>query len=318
MNGEGEGTADRAGDTGPPPAFRLEEFADYLRFERRASPRTVEAYLRDCRRMVETVTDLGRAAPAELGLSDLREHLAGLSERGLAASTLARCRSSLRTYFRFLLGEGHVESDPTEGLDAPTRGRPLPHVLTYDGVLAILAAVPVEHRLANRDRAMLEVLYGSGVRISELIALRVRDLMLDEGLAVVRGKGDRQRLVPVGGSAARAVRRYLRDTRPGLDVRGESGGAVFLNHHGRALSRTGAWKIVRRHVEAAKAGGARVGHVTPHTFRHTFATHLLENGADLRSVQLLLGHADISTTQIYTHVTRERLRQIYDAHHPRA
>lgn len=305
-------------EQGPPPAFRLEEFADYLRFERRVSARTVEAYLRDCGRMIDTAVELGRTGPSGLSLADLREHLSRLSDRGLASSTLARCRSALRTYFRFLLGEGHVESDPTEGLEAPARGRPLPHVLSYEGVLAILEAVPVEDDLANRDRAMLEVLYGSGVRISELIGLRVRDLLLDEGLAVVRGKGDKQRLVPLGGSAARAVHRYLRDTRPGLDVRGESGGVVFLNHHGRPLSRTGAWKIVRRHVDAARAGGARLGHVTPHTFRHTFATHLLENGADLAAVQEMLGHADISTTQIYTHVDRTYLREEHRRFHPRA
>lgn len=304
--------------TSPPPAFRLEEFADYLRFERRVSARTVEAYLRDCGRMVRTAVALGRRDPADLGLGDLRKHLSALSEQGLAASTLARCRSALRTYFRFLLSEGHVERDPTEGLEAPARGRPLPHVLTYEGVLAILEAVPIEDDMANRDRAMLEVLYGSGVRISELIGLRVRDLLLDEGLAVVRGKGDKQRLVPLGGSAARAVRRYLRDTRPGLDSRGQSDGAVFLNHHGRPLSRTGAWKIVRRHVDAAKAAGARLGHVTPHTFRHTFATHLLENGADLAAVQEMLGHADISTTQIYTHVDRTYLREEHRRFHPRA
>lgn len=301
-----------------PDAFRLEEFADYLRFERRSSPRTVEAYLRDCRGLVRTVMELGRQTPAELELADLREHLSSMSDRGLAPSTLARCRSALRTYFRFLLGEGHVESDPTEGLEAPSRGRPLPHVLSYEGVLAILEAIDIEHDLANRDRAMLEVLYGSGVRISELTSLRVRDLRMDEGLAVVRGKGDRQRLVPLGGSAARALQRYLRDTRPGLDARGESDGAVFLNHHGRPLSRTGAWKIVRRHVDAAKAAGARLGPVTPHTFRHTFATHLLENGADLASVQEMLGHADISTTQIYTHVDRTYLREEHRRYHPRA
>jgi len=303
---------------GPRPAFRLEEFADYLRFERRVSTRTVEAYLRDCGRMVETAVELGCREPAELTLADLRDHLSRLSDRGLATSTLARCRSALRTYFRFLLSEGCVDTDPTEGLEAPARGRPLPHVLTYDGVVAILEAVPIEDGLANRDRAMLEVLYGSGVRISELIGLKVRDLLLDDGLAVVRGKGDKQRLVPVGGSAARAVQRYLRDTRPGLDTRSQSGGALFLNHHGRPLSRTGAWKIVRRHVDAAKAAGARLGHVTPHTFRHTFATHLLENGADLAAVQEMLGHADISTTQIYTHVDRTYLREEHRRYHPRA
>jgi integrase/recombinase XerD len=308
----------RRGAGEEPPPFRLEEFADYLRFERRASPRTVKAYLRDCRGMVATATELGRVAPSELGLADLREHMSRLSDRGLATSTLARCRSALRTYFRFLASEGHVETDPTEGLEAPSRGRPLPRVLSYAGVLAILEAIEIGHELASRDRAMLEVLYGSGVRISELISLRVRDLRMEEGLAVVRGKGDRQRLVPLGGSAARALQRYLRDTRPGLDTRGESGGVVFLNHHGRPLSRTGAWMIVRRHVDAARAAGARLGHVTPHTFRHTFATHLLENGADLAAVQEMLGHADISTTQIYTHIDRTYLREEHRRYHPRA
>lgn len=301
-----------------PSAFRLEDFSDHLRFERRVSSRTVEAYLRDCRRMVATMCELGREEPAAVAPADLREHLARMSERGLAASTVARCRSALRTYFRFLLAEGHLDSDPSEGLEAPARGRPLPHVLTYEQVLAVLEAIPVEDRLANRDRAMLEVLYGSGVRISELIGLLVRDLHPDEGLALVRGKGDKQRFVPLGGSAARAVARYLRDTRPGLDTRGESGGVLFLNHHGRPLSRTGAWMIVRRHVEAAKAAGTRLGDVTPHTFRHTFATHLLENGADLAAVQEMLGHADISTTQIYTHVDRTYLREEHRRYHPRA
>ena len=298
--------------------FRLEEFADYLRFERRASPRTVDAYLRDCTRMIRTSLELGSVAPEEIRLEDLREHLSRLSERGLASSTLARCRSALRTYFRFLRGEGHVDADPTEGLEAPARGRPLPRVLSYEDVVAILEAVPVEDAMAGRDRAMLEVLYGSGVRISELIGLRVRDVLLDEGLATVRGKGDKQRLVPVGGSAVRALGRYLRDTRPTLDTRGQSRGVVFLNQHGRPLSRTGAWKIVRRHVDAARTAGRRLDDVTPHTFRHTFATHLLENGADLAAVQEMLGHADISTTQIYTHVDRTYLREEHRRFHPRA
>lgn len=300
-----------------PTAFRLREFADYLRFERRSSARTVEAYLRDCGRMADTLRDLGRTTPGEVAPADLREHLARLSEEGLATSTLARARSAMRTYFRFLLIEEHVATDPTEGIESPRRGRSLPHVLSYEAVLAILEAVPIEHRLANRDRAMLEVLYGSGVRISELIGLRMRDLLLEDGLAVVRGKGDKQRLVPLGGSATRALGRYFRDTRPVLD-RGESGGAVFVNHHGRPLGRSGAWKIVRRNVERARAAGARIGHVTPHTFRHTFATHLLEHGADLAAVQEMLGHADISTTQLYTHVDRTYLREEHRRFHPRA
>lgn len=296
--------------------FRLEEFADYLRFERRRAPSTVSAYLRDCRRMVAHVCEAGKSSPVSLELADLRAYLAALSDEGLSARSLSRNRSSLRTYFRFLVAEGYLKADPTEGLDAPPPGRSLPHVMSYDQVLAVLAAIPIEDPKALRDRAMLEVLYASGVRISELTGLRVRDLRLDEGLAVVRGKGERQRFVPLGGSAVRALQRYLREARPDQD-RGQSGGIVFLNHHGRQLSRTGAWKIVRRHADAARAAGTSLGIVTPHTFRHSFATHLLENGAGLAAVQEMLGHADISTTQIYTHVDRSFLVEEHRRYHPR-
>jgi len=301
---------------GLPGEFRLEEFADYLRFERRRAASTVSAYLRDCRRMVTHVVAASKPAPASVELADLRGYLAVLSEQGLSARSLARNRSSLRTYFRFLVAEGYLNADPTDGLDAPPPGRSLPHVMSYDQVLAVLAAIPIEDSKALRDRAMLEVLYASGVRVSELTGLRIRDLRLDEGLAVVRGKGERQRFVPLGGSAVRALQRYLREARPDQD-RGESGGTVFLNHHGRQLSRTGAWKIVRRHVDAARAAGTRLGTVTPHTFRHSFATHLLENGAGLAAVQEMLGHADISTTQIYTHVDRSFLVEEHRRYHPR-
>jgi len=296
--------------------FRLEEFVDYLRFERRRAPATVTAYERDCRRMIEAVGLADRLSPSDVVLADLRSHLADLTDRGLAPRSLARSRSAMRTYFRFLLEEGHIGADPTDGLEAPRAGRPLPHVMSYEQVLAVLEAVRPEQTHAWRDRAMLEVLYGSGVRISELTGLRVRDLRLEEGLAVVRGKGDRQRFVPLGGSAVRALHRYLRDARPSLE-RGSSEGAVFLNHHGRPLSRTGAWKIVRRHVDAARAAGTRLGRVTPHTFRHSFATHLLEHGADLAAVQEMLGHADIATTQIYTHVDRSYLQEEHRRFHPR-
>lgn len=299
-----------------PEAYRLAEFARHLRLERHASPHTVDAYLRDVSRLATREPLRGRG-PEAVTLGDVRDYVAELGEAGRAPATVSRACSALRTYFRFMLDEGIVTADPTEGLARPRRGRPLPDVLTYEQVLAILEAVPVEHRLALRDRAMLEVLYGSGVRISELVGLRTRDLMPEDGLAVVRGKGDRQRLVPLGGGAARALARYLRDVRPRLD-RGETGGAVFLNHHGRALGRGGAWKIVTGHVERARGAGARLPRVTPHTFRHTFATHLLENGADLVAVQEMLGHADISTTQLYTHLDRTYLREEHARFHPRA
>jgi integrase/recombinase XerD len=292
--------------------FLLGPFSDYLRFDRGVSERTRDAYVRDCRQMAEFARDRGREGPSEVGYPLLREYVVELVEEGMASSTVARKISSLRSYFGFLVAEGHRESDPSERLEAPRRGRPLPEVLTYPEVERILAAVPVEHDLAFRDRAMLEMLYGAGLRVSELVELGLRDLLLEEGLLRVLGKGSRERIVPLGDRAADAVSRYLRELRPELD-RGEGEGVVFLNHHGRPLTRMGAWKIVRRHVERAELEKR----VTPHTFRHSFATHLLEGGADLAAVQEMLGHADISTTQIYTHVDRAYLREVHRSHHPR-
>lgn len=292
--------------------FRLEPFEDYLRFERGLADRTVQAYVRDCRQMVVFVREAGASGPGEVDYGRLRDFVVDLVERGLAGSTVARKLSSIRAYFGFMVAEGHCASDPTERLESPRGGRSLPDVLTYPEVERVLAAVPIEHALAFRDRAMLETLYGAGLRVSELVGLETRDLLLEEQLLRVRGKGSKERLVPLGARAIDALRRYLRETRPRLD-RGESRGVVFLNHHGRPLTRVGAWKVVRRHVE--RAGIRRP--VSPHTFRHSFATHLLEGGADLAAVQEMLGHADISTTQIYTHVDRAYLKQVHRSFHPR-
>ncbi|MDP2480892.1 MAG: site-specific tyrosine recombinase XerD [Candidatus Palauibacterales bacterium] len=292
--------------------FFLEPFEDYLRFERGLADRTVEAYVRDCHQMAAFVRAEGAGGPDEVDYGRLRDFVVDLVERGLAGSTVARKLSAIRAYFAFAVAEGHCESDPTEQLESPRSGRSLPDVLSYPEVERILAAVPIEHELAFRDRAMLETLYGAGLRVSELVGLEILDLLLDEELLRVRGKGSKERLVPLGARAIDAVRRYLRETRPRLD-RGESRGVVFLNHHGRPLTRVGAWKVVRRHVE--RAGIRRP--VSPHTFRHSFATHLLEGGADLAAVQEMLGHADISTTQIYTHVDRAYLKQVHRSFHPR-
>jgi integrase/recombinase XerD len=292
--------------------FRLEEFRDFLRFERGLSDRTVGAYLRDLDRFVRGAADSGATGPADLAYETLREHVASLSEAGLAPSTVARAISSLRGYFRFLLEEGILETDPSELLESPRGGRPLPDVLAVDEVERILAAVTTDRTYAFRDRAMLEVLYGCGLRVSELCDLRVRDTDLDGGLVRVLGKGSKERFVPVGADARHALRRYLRESRPRMD-RGASEGRVFLNRAGRPLSRMGVWKILRQYVD--RAGIEK--RVTPHTLRHSFATHLLEGGADLASVQEMLGHADISTTEIYTHVDRSHLRRVHRDHHPR-
>lgn len=293
-------------------AFRLEGFRDHLAFDRGLAERTVEAYLRDCRALATFLDEGGTHAPEDVTYRHLRDFVADLGRRGLAASSVARKVSAVRAYFRYLQAEGAVADDPAERLESPGRGRPLPSVLSYAEVQRLLAAVPVEHSLAFRDRALLEVLYGSGLRASESIELRVRDLYLDEGLLRVVGKGSKERLVPVGSDARHALARYLRESRPGLD-RGEGKGRIFLNRHGRPLSRMGVWKIVRRHAERAGLGER----VTPHTLRHSFATHLLEGGADLAAVQEMLGHADISTTEIYTHVDRSYLREVHKSFHPR-
>lgn len=292
--------------------FRLGPFRDYLSFERGLAARTIDAYARDIGAFVSFVRERGARHPRDLGYAELRDWVARLGELGRARSTVSRAVSSLRGYFRFLLEEGVIEADPSERLESPGADRPLPDVLTVAEIERLLAAVTPDRTYAFRDRAILEVLYGCGLRVSELCGLRTRDVDLGERLVRVLGKGSKERLVPLGADAGHALRRYLRESRPRLD-RGGSEGRVFLNRSGRPLSRMGVWKILRRYVK--RAGIAR--HVTPHTLRHSFATHLLEGGADLASVQEMLGHADISTTEIYTHVDRSHLKQVHRTHHPR-
>jgi integrase/recombinase XerD len=219
----------------------------------------------------------------------------------------------VRTYFRFLLSDGIVARDPSERLETPKRGRTLPDVLTVDEITRLIASPTFDEPLAFRDRAMLELAYGAGLRVSEWITLGVRDVLLEEKLVRVFGKGSKERLVPIGRSAIGAVATYVRELRPRLE-KGAGKGILFLNARGEPLTRMGAWKILRKHV--VQAGITKT--VSPHTLRHSFATHLLEGGADLRSVQEMLGHVDISTTQIYTHVDREYLRQVHKQYHPRA
>lgn len=292
--------------------FHLEGFSDFLLFERGLSATTHEAYMADCGELVDFAASRDVKAPVDVDYGLLREHVASLAERGLAPSTIARKLSALRGYFAYLLAERIVDGDPTEKLEAPRAGRPLPEALSYAEVERLLASVLTSDTYGMRDLAMLELLYGAGLRVSELTGLTLRSLDMEEGFVQVIGKGAKERLVPLGDRARDALDRYLRELRPSLD-RGHGGGAVFLNGRGRPLGRMGAWKIVRRYVE--RAGIERP--VSPHTLRHTFATHLLEGGADLASVQEMLGHSDISTTQIYTHVDRTYLRDVHRAYHPR-
>lgn len=300
--------------TAPDPArqFWLEGFRDFLTLEAGHSRNTVESYLRDLRRLAEFAAARGIDTPAGLSPAILREFVFALKDLGLSAATIRRHVSAIRTYFGFLLGEGLVKQDPSDRLESPRLGRTLPETLTVKEIEALLGAPSIDEPLGWRDRAMLELGYGAGLRVSELCGLGLTDLVLSEGLVRVLGKGSKERLVPVGRSVIGALSVYLHNLRPTLD-RGASQQRVFLNHRGRPLSRVGAWGIVKR--AATRAGLTKT--VTPHTLRHSFATHLLEGGADLRAVQEMLGHADLSTTQIYTHVDREYLRSVHRQYHPR-
>lgn len=294
-------------------SFHVRHFEDVLTLEEGVSPRTLEAYRRDIIRCAAFARDHGANSPAELTPAILREYVYSLKDLGLAGSSIRRNVSALRTWFRVMLAEGLVTHDPTERIESPQRWRTLPEVLTVEEVTALLSAPQLEEPLAFRDRAMLELAYGAGLRVSEWITLALKDVVLDEGLVRVFGKGSKERLVPIGRSAIGAVAVYIRELRPFLE-RGEGKGTLFLNARGEPLTRMGAWKILRKYVVMAGIEKS----VSPHTLRHSFATHLLEGGADLRAVQEMLGHADIATTQIYTHVDREYLRSVHKQFHPRS
>lgn len=311
--------------TREPPADLLaaiDNYLDHLRTERGLSEATVNAYASDLR------TFAASDVPVALwrdSVGPARDYLASLSRppRVLRPSTHRRKAAALRAFYRFLFGEGIVERDLGALLDLPRQARQLPDTLDRGQVEALLAAPDLATPTGIRDRALLELLYASGLRISEALGLARQDVSLAEAWVRVVGKGDRERLVPVGDVAVAALHRYAEEVRPAwLAVARSIGGAAddrrggpfFLTPRGRRLGRMGAWRQLRR---AALAAGLS-GHVTPHTLRHSFATHLLEGGADLRVVQELLGHASITTTQLYTHLTGERIKQVYARSHPRA
>ena len=293
--------------------FFVQPFEDFLRLEAGRSPHTVSNYGRDVRRLAEFMISRRTDQAGKVTPAVLRQFIYHLKDLGLASASIRRQISAVRTFYRFLVGEGYVTRDPSVELETPKGWRTLPAVLTVQEVEALLGATNPGERLAWRDRALLEVAYGAGLRVSELVGLRLGDVAFDEGLVRVLGKGSKERLVPIGRNAIGAAATYAREERPALD-RGQTRGMLFLNARGRPLSRVGAWGVVKRY-------GRRAGlrkRVTPHTLRHSFATHLLEGGADLRAVQEMLGHADLSTTQLYTHVDRDYLRSVHKNFHPRA
>ncbi|HLR40162.1 MAG TPA: site-specific tyrosine recombinase XerD [Virgibacillus sp.] len=294
------------------PAF--EDFFHYLQIERGLSDNTLLSYKRDLRQYVQYIDRVIRKSTWEdVNRSDIIGFLYMLKDDGKSAATIARAISSIRLFHQFLIREQLVNQDPSIHIETPQRERSLPDILSpkdVDKLLMINGDTP----LNLRNKAMLELLYATGLRVTELLTLNVSDLHLTMGFVRCLGKGSKERIVPLGNVAKDAVEVYLSNARSRLVNRNSNENVLFVNQHGRPLTRQGFWKVLK--ALARNAGIKQT--ITPHTLRHSFATHLLENGADLRAVQEMLGHADISTTQIYTHVTKARLKDIYQTYHPRA
>lgn len=289
----------------------VRDFLKHLEEERRLSPRTLQAYGLDLR-------DFGVFLKAQelawdqLSPEHVENHLGGLRRAGLAATSVARHQSTLRTFFHYTSAQPGVK-DPTADLEAPRRPTRIPRLLSVEEVEQLLSQPSATESLGIRDRAMLEVMYGCGLRVSELITLKTPDMQWEDSFVLVSGKGGKQRLVPMGSKAREALLAYLETSRPAL-LKGRTSPYIFLNARGGPLTRMGFWTVLKRHARTS----GMAGKVTPHVLRHSFATHLLQGGADLRSVQELLGHASITTTEIYTHTDRAYLAEQYRLFHPRA
>ncbi|OGX68704.1 MAG: site-specific tyrosine recombinase XerD [Paenibacillus sp. RIFOXYA1_FULL_44_5] len=294
---------------------QLKHFIHYLSVERGLARNTLESYERDLSQYLDYIHEQGLNVIEQSTKMHIINYLGKLKEDGKAPATRSRTMVSIRAYYQFLVRERHLAADPSQHLEQPKLEKKLPKVLSVQEVENLLEAPPTSTPHGMRDKVMLEVLYATGIRVSELVSLDTGSVNLGMGFIRCFGKGSKERIIPIGRIAAKWLHEYIQTMRPRLIKprhRGEE--ALFINHLGSRLTRQGFWKIIKRY-----AGDAQIlKNITPHTLRHSFATHLLENGADLRSVQEMLGHADISTTQIYTHVTRTRLKEVYNQTHPRA
>jgi integrase/recombinase XerD len=287
-------------------------FLSYLRVEKGLSDNTIQSYRRDMLKFVGFL-DKQNLVTAKIQRQDVVDFLAMLYKRRLDSRSVARHLVTIRHFFRFSLLEGFVKEDPAATIESPKFRQSLPYFLSVEEVDRLLAQPDTSSAIGLRDKAIIELMYSTGIRVSELAGIRVGDLQMDAGYLRCIGKGNKERLVPVGKKALAVVESYMKKSRPEL-LRDGASSHLFLNQRGRAMDRVTIWKMMGRYGRKA----ALRKPLKPHTLRHSFATHLLDRGADLRSVQMMLGHSDISTTQIYTHVVEERLKQVYKAHHPRA
>ena len=292
-----------------PLSQNIRSFLGFCRVEKGLAKNSIESYQLDLERLSRAIPK----AASEIQASDLERYVGTLYGQGLSARSIARHITTLRNFFRFMMAEGKIASDPTEFLAQPKQWKTLPKYLNREELDRLIAAPPGDKPVGVRDRAMLELLYATGLRVSELCQLELAAVERTMGVLRVTGKGNKQRMVPFGEAAGRALDQYLRDARPAL-LKGRASRYVFITARGGRLARQSFWKLLRGY--GRRAGIQRS--LTPHVIRHSFATHLVEGGADLRSVQIMLGHADISTTEIYTHVARARLRDVIERHHPRA
>ncbi len=291
----------------------FQDFIYHLQGERQLSPNTVQSYRKDIKRYLEHFKSMGIKDPNLIQTDMVITYLDQLSGIPLAPTSLARNLSSMRMFHRFMMNEGYVSKDVTENIDSPKLPKRLPKILDIEDIEAIFTEINTDTDAGIRDRAMLELLYGSGLRISELLTLRLPAVMLNEGWIRVFGKGSKERIVPFGDEAGVWLKKYIKHVRPMLAGSIKAEDYIFLNRSGAPLSRMGVWKIIQKYAQLALIDKP----VSPHVFRHSFATHLLEGGADLRAVQEMLGHSDISTTQIYTHLDRNYLKEVHKTFHPR-
>ncbi|MGM0651655.1 MAG: site-specific tyrosine recombinase XerD [Bacillota bacterium] len=293
--------------------YHLKNFTDYLAVEKGLSSNTLDSYQRDINKFIEYLNQQNVDKSELIDREKLNSFIFTLKQKGYASSTISRCIASIRSFFNFLLQEGIITDNPAIHLNSPKIEKKLPRVLSTQEVDQLLSQPKKSNNNGLRDKAMLELLYATGIRVSELVSLDINDFEPQVGFLRCRGKGMKERIVPVGSVAIDLVNEYLDTSRVSLP-KSNSEPALFINNHGKRMSRQGFWKILKKYARQSKINGE----ITPHTLRHSFATHLLENGADLRSVQEMLGHSDISTTQIYTQITRRKIREIYDQTHPRA